>query len=186
MLKTVVRVDGHDLIVVVSHWTSRLTDKKGEGRAHYADAIFGEYKRAYLAARKEGKNLDFLVCGDFNDNPDDASVTDHLHATKDLAKVKASKDEPLLFDLFAKAYADGKRTIGGSAKKNEVFDHVCVSPGMFDDVGWSCDPDSASIVTSFANDKGMPNRFGGKNDRRSFAVRGASDHFPVTVKLRVR
>ena len=185
ILKTVVRVNGHDLMVVVSHWTSRLTDKEGKGRKHYADAIYGQYKAAFLAARREGKDLDFLLCGDFNDNPDDVSVAEHLHATGDLARVKA-KDEPLLFDLMAKPYADGRSSIDGPRKKNFIFDHLCVSPGMFDDVGWSCDPGSATIVTSFANNKGMPNRFGGPNDKRPFSARGASDHFPVSVKLLVR
>jgi endonuclease/exonuclease/phosphatase family metal-dependent hydrolase len=186
ILKTVIRVDGHDLIVVVSHWTSRVTDRTGASRAGYADTIYGEYKAAYLAARKQGKNLDFVLCGDFNDNPDDPSVTEHLHAIGDLAKVKASKEEPLLFDLSAKPYLDGKCTVEGRGKKNFIFDHLCVSPGMLDDVGWSCEVDSFRIVDSFANKKGWPNRFGGKNDKRPYEVRGASDHFPVAVRLRVR
>jgi hypothetical protein len=185
ILKTVLRVNGHDLIVVVSHWTSRVTDKTGAARGRYADAIYGEYRRAYLAAKKDGRELDFLLCGDFNDNPDDASVTDHLHATGDLARVKASDEVPLLFDLFAKAYGEGKAThVYG--KKHYVFDHVCVSPGMLDDAGWSCDVDSAEIITSFADRQGRPNRFGGEHDKRSWGARGASDHFPVTVRLRVR
>jgi endonuclease/exonuclease/phosphatase family metal-dependent hydrolase len=184
ILKTVVSVNGHDLTLVVSHWTSRVTDEAGKGdkRAGYADVIYGKYKASYLAAREKGKNLDFLVCGDFNDNPDDVSVTDHLHATGDLARVKASGKEPMLFDLFAKAYANGEGTHVYKNKKF-VFDHVCVSPGLFDDVGWSCDADTAKIVTSFADRKGAPNPFGGPNKK---GTRGTSDHFPVTVRLRVR
>jgi endonuclease/exonuclease/phosphatase family metal-dependent hydrolase len=185
ILKTVIRVNDHDLTVVVSHWTSRVTDKTGDARARYADAIYAEYRRAYLAAKEEGKALDFLVCGDFNDNPDDFSVAEHLHATGDLARVKAGGDVPLLFDLFARAYDAGKPTHVYGSKKY-VFDHVCVSPGMLDDVGWSCDVDSATIVTSFADRRGAPNRFGGEHDKRPFSARGASDHFPVTVRLRVR
>jgi len=39
ILETVVRVNDNDLMVVVSHWTSRLTDKKekGDARAGYGD-----------------------------------------------------------------------------------------------------------------------------------------------------
>src|SRR5262249_44717682 len=97
ILKAVVRVKGQDLTAVVSHWTSRLTDKTGKGRANSASRIFGEYRSRYRAARAEGKPLCLLVCGDFNDNPDDRSVADTLNATGDLARVKASGEEPLLY-----------------------------------------------------------------------------------------
>jgi hypothetical protein len=33
--------------------------------------------------------------------------------------------------------------------------------------------------------RGRPDRFGGPSDRRPWKNRGASDHFPVTVELRV-
>lgn len=184
ILKAVVRVNDHDLTVVVSHWTSRVTDdaKDGDARSRYADAIHGKFR----AAHKANPAVDFLVCGDFNDNPDDRSVTEHLRATGDLAAVKEGGEVPRLFDLFAKAYADGESTVEPHGKKNAVFDHVCASPGLFDAEGWSCDPESARIVTSFADRKGRPNRFGGKKDKRPLESRGASDHFPVTVRLRVR
>jgi endonuclease/exonuclease/phosphatase family metal-dependent hydrolase len=183
ILKTVVRVNDRDLVVVVSHWTSRVSDERGAGRGKYADAIYGNFKAAYLADAK----VDLLVCGDFNDNPDDRSVKEHLHAVGDLKAVKASgRDEPLLFDLLAKSYEEGKSTVEPHGKRTALFDHICASPGMFDDSGWSCDPDSARIVTTSADRKGRPTRFGGKHDKRPYEARGPSDHFPVTVTLRVR
>jgi hypothetical protein len=138
----------------------------------------------FLAAKKEGRQLEFMVCGDFNDNPDDESVTAHLHATGDIDAVRAGT-EPLLLDLFARAYQRGE----GShyyGSKVYVFDHICVSPGLLDDAGWSCDVDSAQIVKQMATRQGRPNRFGGENDKRPLSARGASDHFPVTVRLRVQ
>jgi endonuclease/exonuclease/phosphatase family metal-dependent hydrolase len=181
ILRTVLRVGKEELIVVVSHWTSRVSDKTGDARARYADVIHGEFR----AAHESNPKVDYLICGDFNDNPDDPSVADNLRATGDLARVKESGETPLLFDPFAKLYADGGAThVYG--KKKYVFDHICVSSGMLDESGWSCDVDSARIVTSFADRQGRPNRFGGENDKRPFSARGASDHFPVTVRLRVR
>jgi endonuclease/exonuclease/phosphatase family metal-dependent hydrolase len=184
ILEVPLRVNDHDLIVVASHWTSRVSDHKGEGRAKYGDLIYGRYKAMYLSARKAGRDLDLLVCGDFNDNPDDPSVTEHLRAVGDPDRVRTSP-EPLLFNLFAKAYKDGEAS-HYYGRKAYLFDQICVSPGLLDDRGWSCDVASARVVKEIADKRGRPNRFGGPNDKRPFSARGASDHFPVTVRLSVR
>jgi endonuclease/exonuclease/phosphatase family metal-dependent hydrolase len=183
ILKSVVRVNGHDLVVVVSHWTSRVSDRKGEGRDKYADKIYGEYKAMALSAQRRGRSIDFLVCGDFNDNPDDPSVTEHLHAIGDLTRVRRSR-EPLLFNLFARARKEGEAS-HYYGKKAFVFDQICVSPGLLDRRGWWCDVKSAQIVKQIADRQGRPNRFGTPHDRRPYRARGASDHFPVTVRLAV-
>ena len=184
ILKTVVRVNGHELVVVVSHWTSRVGDHKGEGRAKYGNVIHGEYKAMALAAHKRGHKIDLLVCGDFNDNPDDPSVTEHLRATGDLTRVRRAR-EPLLFDLFARGWKAGEAS-HYYGRKAFLFDQICVSPGLLDARGWSCDVASARIVKQIADRRGRPNRFGGPADRRPWSARGASDHFPVTVQLNVQ
>src|SRR5262249_16251818 len=74
-------VNGHELVVLASHWTSRLTDADGTSRARYADQLYGTFR----AMHRNDPNVDVLICGDFNDPPDAASVTDHLHATGDAA-----------------------------------------------------------------------------------------------------
>jgi endonuclease/exonuclease/phosphatase family metal-dependent hydrolase len=176
-----VKVAGKSLVVIASHWTSRLTDKKGTGRAKYADEIYGRYKGMYLANPK----IDLLVCGDFNDNPDDPAVTEHLHAIGDVEAVRAGGGEPKLLNLFAGLYKAGEASHFYKTSKY-LFDQICVSPGMLDDEGWSCDPGSAMVVKEMADRRGRPNRFGGAKDRRPLDVRGASDHFPVTVRLTVR
>jgi hypothetical protein len=66
-----------------------------------------------------------------------------------------------------------------------MFDQICVSPGLLDAAGWSVVPDSAAVVPEYADNRGRPNRFGGPSDKRELWLRGASDHFPVTVRLRV-
>jgi endonuclease/exonuclease/phosphatase family metal-dependent hydrolase len=174
-----VKVAGKSLIIIASHWTSRLTDKKGEGRAKYADVIYGRFKAIYLANPK----VDLLVCGDFNDNPNDRAVTENLHAVEDVSSLRAG--EPLLFNLFAGLY---KRGVGSHYYGRNVylFDQICVSPGLLDKENWSCDPASATVVKEMADSRGRPIRFGGERDKRPLDVRGASDHFPVTVRLTVR
>jgi endonuclease/exonuclease/phosphatase family metal-dependent hydrolase len=184
ILKTRVVVNQQELTVVVSHWTSRVSDRKGTGRAKYGDVIQGEYRAMWQSARRRGRDIDFLVCGDFNDNPDDPSVTEHLRATGDLEKVK-SAGEPLLFNLFARPFQEGEAS-HYYGRKAYQFDQICVSPGMLDNQGWWCDVDSAQVVKQMADAKGRPNRFGSPSDRRPLGARGASDHFPVTVRLHVQ
>lgn len=175
-------VEGHPLVVVASHWSSRVSDHTGATRAKYADVIYGRFRRIYTANPK----VDFLVCGDFNDNPDDPSVTEHLHAVGDAEAVLAGGGLPLLFNPMDRLWQTGQASLF-NGPWGYLFDQVCVSRGMLDDEGWSLVPDSAQVVKQMAQRNGRPNRFGGeKNDRRPLSARGASDHFPVTVTLRVR
>jgi endonuclease/exonuclease/phosphatase family metal-dependent hydrolase len=199
ILEAHVQANGHDLVVIASHWTSRVSDQEGEGRDKYADLIYGVYKAMYRSNPK----VDFLVCGDFNDPPDDDSVTQHLHAVGDVRAVRDStRDEPLLLNLFAPAFW-GRPTLLRDPNvfpardrdhpgthfyrgKWMLFDQICVSPGLLDDEGWRCDPDSAQIVNDLtADSRGHPKRFGGEHDKTPLEARGYSDHFPVTVRLGV-
>ena len=188
-------VDGQDLAVLATHWTSRVSDKAGEGRAKYADQIYGRFR----AMHKANADVSLLICGDFNDNPDDPSVKDHLHATGDLNGVKANGDPPLLFDVFANLWAENK----GKAEKDKVgshyyrghaflFDQIVVSPGMVNGQGsWQCLADTATIVkhrfvVPRGRTKGRPLAFGNEKEKVPLAERGVSDHLPVTVRLRVK
>jgi endonuclease/exonuclease/phosphatase family metal-dependent hydrolase len=183
MLEVHVKVNGHDLVVMATHWTSRVSDDEGTGREHYAEQIYGRYKAMY----KDNPKVDLLVCGDFNDNPDDKSVTEYLHATSDLAKVRAGGDEPYLYGLFSELWEKNKGgKVGSHFYRGHayIFDQIAVSPGLLDDQGWTCEVDTARIHNKheFVDSKGHPIRFGNPKDK---AERGASDHLPVTVRLKV-
>jgi endonuclease/exonuclease/phosphatase family metal-dependent hydrolase len=172
-----IRANGHDLVVLATHWTSRVSDAEGEGRDRYGDVCYGVFKAMY----RSNPNVDFLVCGDFNDSPDDESVTKHLHAPG-MNEFRRRGQEPLLLDLFADKIG-GKSGTHFYHGKWHCFDQICVSPGLLDEQGWSCEPRSARIVNDVtADERGHPHRFGDENDR---SIRGWSDHFPVTVTLRV-
>jgi endonuclease/exonuclease/phosphatase family metal-dependent hydrolase len=162
-------VNAHELVVIASHWTK------------YGDQIYGVFKGMYLRNPK----VDFLVCGDFNDNPDDDSVTQHLRALGDREAVLHSAGDPRLFNLFA-----GKDPAAGFGTHYDrgrwyLFDQIAVSAGLLDDSGWNCDPASTQIVNTLVRPrdrKGRPWRFGNQRDLHE---RGYSDHFPVTVRLKV-
>jgi endonuclease/exonuclease/phosphatase family metal-dependent hydrolase len=173
-------LNGHELVIIASHWTSRLTDEEGEARDKYADQIYGEYKAMHRANAK----VDLLVCGDFNDPPDEISVVKHLHAVQDRDAVLKSGNEPLLLDLMAGKPAREFGTLYEARQaKWHIFDQIAVSPGLLDEEGWSCDLDSVHRVNEYTAQKnGHPKSFG--NEHRG--ERGYSDHFPVTVRLKVQ
>lgn len=168
-----------NLTVFVSHWTSRMQENGDDQRDKYADKIYGEC----YAMTKSNPNADILVCGDFNDNPSDESVVKHLRATGNSQTLKA---DPLsMLNLFANKDQRTTGTLFYNRAWN-LFDQIVVSPGMLDTNGWSCDPASAQIYarTYEASDPNRaPWRFGGPTD---VGPRGFSDHFPVTVRLKVQ
>jgi endonuclease/exonuclease/phosphatase family metal-dependent hydrolase len=182
ILETHLTVNDHDLVVIASHWTSRVSDKEGDGRDKYADQIYGRFRAMY----KSNPAVDLLICGDFNDTPEDDSVKDNLHATGNREAVRQSSDPPLLLDLLAGKDPAEFGTHYHSGKPY-IFDHIVVSPGLLDDNGWTCEVDSVRTVNALTDphDKKhrRPWRFGNKNDK---GERGYSDHFPVTVKLKVQ
>jgi endonuclease/exonuclease/phosphatase family metal-dependent hydrolase len=181
ILEAHLEVEGQELVVIASHWTSRVSDHEGEGRDKYAEIIY----RRFAALYRRDPNVDFLVCGDFNDPPDDDSVVKHLHGVADPAAVRQSGDEPLLLNLFGDKDPKQCGTHYYSGKWY-IFDQILVSRGMLDDKGWSCDVASAGTVNHLTQPRDRqkrPWRFGTERDK--FA-RGYSDHFPVTVRLRVQ
>jgi len=188
ILETHLYVNQKDLCLMVAHWTSQLRQKDGtdgdSGRENYANAI---YKR-FRELNEKSTDTDFLVCGDFNDTPDADPVVKNLGAIGDITKVKPTKDEPFLLDLMNGKDPKNYGTLWYSGKPL-IYDHICVSPGMLDDKGWSADPKSIATYTEGLIRKGStrrePWRFGDPGKEVKDADRGYSDHFPVTVKLKV-
>jgi endonuclease/exonuclease/phosphatase family metal-dependent hydrolase len=181
ILEAHIDVRGHDLVVLATHWTSRVSDHTGEGRRHYANVVYGRFREMYEA----NPHVDLLVCGDFNDNPDDPSVTEGLHATGDLEAVRAGGDPPRLYDLMAPLWERERTTAGTHYYHGRayIFDQIVVSPGLLDDRAWVCETDTVRIHKHrFVTDRGRPEPFGSPRDK---GRRGASDHFPVTVRLKV-
>ncbi|MFO0938261.1 MAG: hypothetical protein U0798_17285 [Gemmataceae bacterium] len=189
ILETHVYANGYDLCILATHWTSKLKQEGGgngdSGRSKYANTIYNVYQK--LA--EKNPSTDFLVCGDFNDTPDSPQVVDGLHATGDRKKVTKTSRNPNLLDLFANKDPNKFGTIWYQGQPL-IYDHICVSPGLLDDDGWSCDPDSAKVWTDGLLRPGgtrrEPWRFGdpNRNDLRE-SERGYSDHFPVLVNLKV-
>src|SRR5262249_26963292 len=150
-----ITVNSHELVVIASHWTSRVSsqgDNQGSGRDKYAEQIYGRFNAMY----HKNPEVDLLVCGDFNDDPTDESVVRYLHATDDIALTRMAaeggEERPPLLDLFL----DKDRTRFGTHSYHNswnIFDQILVSPGLLDDRGWTCLPDSVHTVNDRTADR---------------------------------
>ena len=188
ILECHVNVNGHDLCIVASHWTSQLKQRDGSsgdsGRGKYGKAIYD----AFRDASGKDPSTDFLVCGDFNDSPDSEPVVSELKAVGDRERVKPTGDDPHLLNLMAGKDPEKFGTLF-YAGKPKIYDHICVSPGLLDAKGWSVDPDSVATISSGLTRTGAtrrePFRFGNPGKDMRASERGYSDHFPVVVKLKV-
>jgi endonuclease/exonuclease/phosphatase family metal-dependent hydrolase len=172
---------GAPLIVLASHWTSRVRDGSAANRAAYADALYRETG----AHVRVDPLADVVIAGDFNDEPGDPSLIDHLHAVADPERVRRSVETEgplLLLDLTAclDRKRDGTYLYQG---RWELLDHIVVSPGMLDPAGWSVRPDlvrTEHAPSSWLAHERRPRRFGGPSNPNA---RGPSDHFAVSVRL---
>jgi endonuclease/exonuclease/phosphatase family metal-dependent hydrolase len=183
VLEARVTINGHDLLLIAAHWTSQLSDdgsRKEGGRNGYATLISEVYHKAIQTDAK----VDFLVCGDFNDTPDSEAVHQTLHMVSDYRQVTPEANPPRLFGLLSGKSPDDYGTI--YYKKPLIYDHIAISPGMFDNQGWGYDPASVRVPTDGLLEPGSkarhPWRFGSPKETHA---RGYSDHLPVVVTLRV-
>lgn len=184
ILEVPVTVNGHELIVVASHWTSQLSDdgkRTSGGRAGYATTIAQRYRELVDA----NPQVDFLVCGDFNDTPEAEPIRDILGLVADARLVTPEARPPRLLGLLS-----GKSPQQyGTHYYNQplIYDHIGVSAGLLDTHGWGVVPDSVRVPTEGLTRSGTrlrrPWRFGSRDD--DAVGRGYSDHFPVLATFHV-
>src|SRR3954468_20990683 len=116
--------NGNDLYVFMDHWPSRFHAESYRNKA--ADVL----RKRVDALLSADPKTDIIMVGDFNDEPDDAAIKDHLRA----AKTDDHLPPDSLLDTTAPIKAEGKGTI--VYKKDwELLDHVIISPGLLGNTG---------------------------------------------------
>jgi hypothetical protein len=102
------------------------------------------------------------------------------------SEVSASVNPPRLFGLLS---GKSPQDYGTHYYRGQplIYDHIAISPGLFDDNGWGYIPESVKVPTTGLIRMGSlgrrPWRFGSRND--DAVERGFSDHFPVIAMLKV-
>lgn len=145
-----------------------------------------------------------MLLGDFNDEPGDRSVVDHLQAGHDLDRVIGETNDidgfesetgeyrgsdTFLFNAmwpFAPMpkvgtyFIEGLRSGERFANRFQVLDQIVASRGLLSGNGLTLDLDSVDIFREriVATSGGRPRPFSRKT------TKGTSDHLPVTAILR--
>lgn len=118
--------DAAALYVFVNHWPSRNND---EWQRIMAATVLRKRLDEILAADPKA---DFVLVGDFNDEPDNVSIAKFLRASKS-PEIAA---DGTLYDTTAPIAAEGKGTFVYDDKWN-LIDHIIVSPGLLDGEGFA-------------------------------------------------
>jgi endonuclease/exonuclease/phosphatase family metal-dependent hydrolase len=211
---------GERLVVLVSHWPSRRRGRRESEALRIAvaenlaflirdhllvDSITYEQLRADgdLGPVLAKWETPVLLMGDFNDEPPDSSVVDHLQASSELDRVIGPTND---IDGFRAQTADYRETDAflynpcwrflapenlGSyfisstpagevfANRYQVLDQLIVSRGLLKTEGLRLDLDSVDLVRTadVATPTGRPRPF----NRTS--KKGTSDHLPLVATL---
>jgi endonuclease/exonuclease/phosphatase family metal-dependent hydrolase len=216
-----VKETGKTLVVMASHWPSR---RMGKYRSDPLRIAVAEHIAFLVEAHvkvdpQEYENLrtqnnlgpvtekwetKVIVVGDFNDEPGDRSVVDHLRASNDLDRVTGKTND---IDGFKKETADYRaqevflfnptwkflpqqnvgtffidRLRSGEkfANRYQVLDQLIASRGLLTGSGLTLDLDSVHIFQDplVATSSGRPRSFNKKTQK------GTSDHLPLGAILR--
>jgi endonuclease/exonuclease/phosphatase family metal-dependent hydrolase len=214
----VVRASGEPLVVIASHWPSRSQGRWESEPARITVAeniaylIEGQLKvdamqyealhaAGDLATLQQRWETPLLVCGDFNDEPSDRSVVEHLKVWRERDRVAGATNaldrfanevadyrarDVFVFNATARLSATGAGSYffeggrGGSAtNRHQALDQLVVSRGLLKPAGLRLDEAAVRYVNdaTVATRSGRPRPF----DRKT--GRGTSDHLPLIAQL---
>lgn len=170
------KVANETLHLFVNHWPSRRDGTEVSEKRRIAAAKVLKQKVDKILAKD--KNAKILIMGDFNDFPDNKSISKVLGAGVD--------DDDVLYNLMYKQAMKGKGTYNFKGDWN-MLDQFIVSKGLLDGgSGLDVDKDSGHIykedwILYINREKEVeaPNKtYGGDN-----YYGGYSDHLPIYLNL---
>ncbi len=166
--------DGEPMHFLVSHWPSRWGGEKRSKPLRITAAKVTRFVVDSILHKEPDAKI--IIMGDFNDNPTDESIEEHLKAKGKISDIK--KDE--LYNIMAERY---KKGIGTTAYKDSwsLFDQLIITKSLLGEDKSTYKLFKAKIFKKnfLIQNKG---RFEGY-PMRTFAggnyLGGYSDHFPV-------
>ena len=171
------RRDGADLFVFVNHWPSRNNEEWQRIKA--ATVLRSRLDEIFAADPK----ADAVLLGDFNDEPRNTSIKDHLRAATSPDDLSAGS----LYNTTAPIRAAEKGTFVWD-NQWELLDQVIISPGLLDAAGYRWKPGSSQRVEypelffhpNFPDAIPRPSR---SYSADRFHENGYSDHLPVACTI---
>lgn len=165
--------------VFINHWPSRRGGAAASEpkRVHVASKL----KALVDSLQRRYTNPNIVITGDFNDDPDNASIQKVLSASL----LPDDTNDPGLYNLSVIPCREKLGTLKYRDSWN-CFDQMIVSGSLLDNEGWDVSSEGMYI---FNNDMVLTDdeRYGGKKPYRTYIGRkyqgGFSDHLPVLVTL---
>jgi predicted extracellular nuclease len=162
------------LYVFMDHWPSRHHDEKAREKA--GDTARNRLDEIFAA----NPDADVVMLGDFNDEPSDPSIQDHLRAATSAENLPAGT----MLDTTAHIKAEGKGTFVYKNKWDQL-DHIIISPGLLDSTGFHWKEASSQAVEypelfyqpKYPDAIKRPSTSYTKDD---FHKNGYSDHLPLS------
>ncbi|MFN6380420.1 MAG: endonuclease/exonuclease/phosphatase family protein [Flavobacteriales bacterium] len=174
ILKAKLKIGGESIYFFVNHWPSRSGGEiESEFKRMAAARIL---KSALEPLEKAGERV--IVMGDFNDHPDNKSITEVLQASTNMGSG--------LYNLAAESHKNG---VGSYWYKGEwgALDQFIVTPALLTSTkGWVTSVSDFRFLKDpsilFTDNKGVerPNRTYVGDDYKG----GYSDHLPIVLTLR--
>jgi predicted extracellular nuclease len=111
------------LNIFVNHWKSRVggAEKTEPKRILYAQAL----KKMTDSLFNKNSDARIIIMGDFNDNPDNSSISKYL----DAQKLSAQLQSKTLYNVMMVKFLNGEGTL--YYKSWDMFDQIIVSSNLF-------------------------------------------------------
>lgn len=163
-------LNNEPLNIIVNHWSSR---REGEKETEYKRlAASNKVNSIIKSVKQEEHNAKIIVMGDFNDNPDNNSIS-------------LMEKESELYNPFKTVWSRDKGSLSYDFEWN-LFDQILFSTNFFDANSSALDFHGADVFNSkfltqyHGKYKGQPFRtYVGKKYKG-----GYSDHFPVYIQFK--
>lgn len=177
-----VLMGGDTCHVFINHWPSRASGQLDTEKDRFAAA--GMLRQATDSILKRNPDARILIMGDFNDEPDDESLTEVL-------KARPGQEESRSAGLYNLACPNGGGDlIQGTLKYQgtwNIFDQIIVSAGMLNDTrGLHVKPDGFTILNNLFLLEPDDTYTGYKPFRTYSGYNykgGFSDHLPVYIDV---
>lgn len=178
ILEATLTRDGRTITCFVNHWPSRGNPESQRFTA--ADVL-----RARVDQWLDNDPLaDLVIMGDFNDYPQDPSLSDRLQAVGNLSDLSGDA-------LFNSSWTDAPDQRTGSYVYNDkwgVLDQIILSPGMLmpGGVNWGVGSTQSVVLADdqMYDPRGpAPPRPSRSFSRNTFHANGYSDHLPVQCEV---
>lgn len=164
------KLGAENLHIIVNHWSSR---REGEKQTEYKRIAAAKKVNSIIEhIKNKNVNAKIIVMGDFNDNPNSASVS-------------RLEKENQLYNPFKTVWSPNKGSVSYNFKWN-CFDQILFSSNFFDANNATLIYESANVFNpkfltqNKGKYKGQPYRtYVGKKYKG-----GYSDHFPVFIELK--